>query len=190
MPNSLVDWVRRPHKSHRGGSIFWKAIIKSFHLIEDPLAWKVGDRSSVRIGLDPWPSSGQQHILPQEIRESLADRGLLHLHQVADLGHTTIWRQAWQTGYELGLQIHHIPLWEPYLGALSAAHIHLQDRQDELCWMGDPSGIYTPKAGYINLCIDILEREEKWWWWKVWKLRCPTKARLLIWTNIENKTPT
>ena len=25
---------------------------------------------------------------------------------------------------------------------------------------------------------------------KVWKLRCPAKARLLMWTNLENKTPT
>lgn len=56
--------------------------------------------------------------------------------------------------------------------------------------MGDPSRLYTPKARYINLCTDIFDREEKWWWQKVWKLRCPTKARLLTWTNIENKTPT
>ena len=52
-PDALVEWVRHQQKSHRGGSIFWKAIIKSFHLIEDHLAWKVGDGSSVRISLDP-----------------------------------------------------------------------------------------------------------------------------------------
>lgn len=94
-PVSLIDWIRHPQKYHRGGSIFWKAIIKSFNLIEDHIAWNVGDGSSVRIGLDPWPGSGHQHILPQEIRDSLADRGLFHLHQVADPGHTTFWRQAW-----------------------------------------------------------------------------------------------
>lgn len=64
-PDSRVEWVRHPQKSHRGGSIFWKAIIKSFHQIEDHLAWKVGDGSLVWIGLDPWLGSGQQHILPQ-----------------------------------------------------------------------------------------------------------------------------
>ena len=73
---------------------------------------------------------------------------------------------------------------------LLVAHIHLQDRKDELCWIGDPSEIYTPKAGYVKLCTDIFEREVQWWWRKVWKLRCPAKAKLLTWTNFENKTPT
>ena len=90
--DSLIEWVRRPQKSHKGGSIFWKAILKSLHLIEDHLAWKVGNGHSVEIALDPWPGSGQQHILPQEIKECLADWGLLHLHKVADPGHSSIWQ--------------------------------------------------------------------------------------------------
>jgi hypothetical protein len=81
-------------------------------------------------------------------------------------------------------------LWEEYIGALSVAHIHIQDRQNELYWVGDPSGIYMPKVGYIKLCTNLLDREEQWWWRKVWKLRCPPKAKLLIWTNLENKMPT
>ena len=40
------------------------------------------------------------------------------------------------------------------------------------------------------LCTDLFSREERWWWRKVWKLRYPTKARLITWTNFENKTPT
>jgi ribonuclease HI len=118
------------------------------------------------------------------------EHGIIHLNQVADPRHTTIWKQAWLSGHVLGLPNQHIPLWEDYIGALSTAHIHIQDRQDELYWVGDPSGIYTPKEGYIKLCTKLFDREEKWWWRKVWKLRCPTKARLLTWMNIENKMPT
>ena len=40
------------------------------------------------------------------------------------------------------------------------------------------------------LSTDIFDREEQWWWRKVWKLCCLAKARLLTWTNFENKTPT
>lgn len=44
-PNSLIDWIRVSQKSCKGGSILWKAIIKSFHLIEEHLAWNVGYRT-------------------------------------------------------------------------------------------------------------------------------------------------
>ena len=52
-PSTLIEWIRNTEKSCRGGSIFWKAIIKSFSLIGDNLAWRVGNGASVRVGLDP-----------------------------------------------------------------------------------------------------------------------------------------
>lgn len=94
------------------------------------------------------------------------------------------------SGLLLGLPPYFVPIWNAYTEALTRAHIHLQDRRDELCWTGNPSCIYTPKAGYAFLCTDLLDRDVKWWWRKVWKLRCPTKAKLLTRTNIANKTPT
>lgn len=189
-PNSLIDWIRHPQKSCKGGSIFWKSIIKSFHLVEEHLAWNVGDGNSVRIGLDPWLGNGLQHLLPQNIREHLAEQGILHLNQVTDPRGTTIWRQAWMSGHMLWFPKQDIPMWEEYIGALTLAHIHIQDRPNELLWVGDPSRIYTPKAGYVKLCTDLFDREEQWWWRKVWKLRFLAKARLLVWTNLENKMPT
>lgn len=78
--DSLVDWVRCPQKTFSGGSIFWKAILKSFPLIEGYLAWRIGDGYSVRIGQDPWPRSGHMHILPRDLRIFLFDRGIFHLY--------------------------------------------------------------------------------------------------------------
>jgi hypothetical protein len=52
-PSSLFDWIRNPQKNFRGGSIFWKTIVKSFHLISDRLAWRVKDGCSVRLGMYP-----------------------------------------------------------------------------------------------------------------------------------------
>ena len=51
--STLIDWVRNTEKNCRGGSIFWKAIIKSFSLIGDSLVWRVGYGASVRLGLEP-----------------------------------------------------------------------------------------------------------------------------------------
>ena len=90
---------------------------------------------------------------------------------------------AWisSTRYTVVGRIH----WGSFFGSY-----HLQDRSNELLWVGDPSRIYTPKMSYIKLCTYLFDKDEKWWWRKVWKLRCLAKARLLVWTNLENKIPT
>ena len=49
-PSSMIEWIRNPQKSYRGGSVLWKAIIKSFSLIGDNLAWRVGNGALVRMG--------------------------------------------------------------------------------------------------------------------------------------------
>lgn len=94
-PSTLIDWIRSPQKSSKGASIFWEAIIKTFHLIEENLAWHVGNGTSVRVGLDPWPGSDIQHLLPPNIRAHLEAQGYLHLDQIVDPAQTTIWRQGW-----------------------------------------------------------------------------------------------
>jgi hypothetical protein len=57
-PDSVGDWIRRNDKSTQNCSIIWKAVVKSFHVVGDGLAWKVGKGNQVRIGMDPWPGSG------------------------------------------------------------------------------------------------------------------------------------
>ena len=41
--DSMEDWIRRLEKTHVGGSIFWKAVVKSFDVIGNGLAWRVGN---------------------------------------------------------------------------------------------------------------------------------------------------
>ena len=68
---NITDWIRNPRKAHTGGSVIWKAIVKSFHLIESNLAWDVGNGEKVLIGRDPWLGSTHQHILPNDVVEAL-----------------------------------------------------------------------------------------------------------------------
>ena len=70
------------------------------------------------------------------------------------------------------------------------AHIQLTEQEDDLIWDLDPSGAYTPKAGYLMLSAEAGGREEVWWWRKLWKLKCPSKARLFMWCVLENRVST
>ena len=48
-------------------SNIWKAIVQPFPLVGNWMAWNVGNEVKVRIGADPWVSSGEEHILPEEL---------------------------------------------------------------------------------------------------------------------------
>jgi hypothetical protein len=74
-----------------------------------------------------------------------------------------------------------------YIWALQRANICFSDQEDEILWDGDPRGVYTPKLGYVQLIVDLQQRETIWWWKKLWKQRCPTKGKILVWSILENK---
>jgi hypothetical protein len=181
VPLSILDWVRDPIKIIYGISIIWKAVIKAFELIGNGLAWRIGSGRMVWIGLDPWAGSNHGHLLNVGTRLLLARGGYIHLAQVGDPTTTNIWQQGWLTGWRLRLNDDDIIHWDMYVQALKVSNIHLTDREDELLWDGDPGGIYTPKAGYVQLSVDIHQREQLWWWKKLWKQHCPTKGK--IWSG-------
>jgi hypothetical protein len=56
-------------------SIIWKVVIKDFDLIENGLVWRIGLGNLVRIGLDPWDGSNQEHIINDGVRYQLEHVG-------------------------------------------------------------------------------------------------------------------
>jgi hypothetical protein len=62
--------------------------------------------------------------------------------------------------------------------------------EDELVWKKDPLGSYTPKFGYIALNIDLFQQNPSWWWRGLWKLKCPQKAKIFLWADLNDKIPT
>lgn len=65
---SILEWVRDPRKFHPSYSVMSKAVLKSFDVIREGIAWKVGNVHHVWIGQDPSPGSGLRPILPLEIK--------------------------------------------------------------------------------------------------------------------------
>ena len=82
-PNSTEDFIRRPEKSHAGGSIFWKAMVKSFDVIGDGMAWSIGNGRKIRVGEDPWAGCFEQHILLENTIQELRNADIFFLHQLA-----------------------------------------------------------------------------------------------------------
>ena len=169
--------------------MIWKAIVKSFHLIEDNLAWDVGNGESVLIGKDPWLGSTNQHLLPDDIIEDLRHRGISTLNHLADPRPDAPWAQSWRMANSLGLGARGTAFVEIYLRELIRAHIILTDQEDSLVWEAAPGGSYTPKAGCLLLSAGGEQREVAWWWSPLWRLKCPAKTKLFMWCVLNNKAP-
>lgn len=130
-------------------------------MVGNNLAWQVGSGNSLRIRRDPWASCLREHILPAELCSTLDRGGFYYFAQVVDPLHTTLWQQGWKKGRSLGLDEPQNILWDHYINALRSAKIRLTEGEDELIWEGNPGGIYTPKAGYVQVSIEPLQQDEK-----------------------------
>jgi hypothetical protein len=189
-PDSLESWIRRTQKSLKGASTIWKAVIKSFPVIEGGLAWKVGNGLRVRLGVDPWTGSEGKHLLSDHLLATLKQKGLNSLNSLADQPSTTLWAQGWKTATTLNLNTEDSTEFENYRNALFLSQIRIREQEDELVWDRNESGIYTPKEGYLQLMQDFSEAEPVWWWKKIWKINGPAKEKLFWWCVLSNKAPT
>ena len=146
-------------KTHSGGSVIWKAVVKSFSLIETNLSWDVGNGEKLQVGRDPWVGSEHQHFLPVEVINTLALRGIHNLSQLADERPADPWIQHWKSAYMLGLGEPEAAILENYIRGLQLAHIQISEQEDVLIWDSDPEGVYTPKVGYLKLSAEVGVRE-------------------------------
>jgi hypothetical protein len=95
-PDSLEEWIRNPLKKRTMCSIIWKAVVNSFDVVGDGLAWCIGNGTKVRLGTNLWPGSGDNHLLPLDLIHHLNSEGLFYLNQIVDADRTTIWNQEWK----------------------------------------------------------------------------------------------
>jgi len=103
-PTPLEEWIRNPVKNKKNVSVIWKATVESFKVIEQGLAWKIGNGRNLKIGKDPWVGCNENYALSPGLIRHLENKGILSLNQVEKVGHSTMWGQAWKNGEDLELE--------------------------------------------------------------------------------------
>jgi hypothetical protein len=51
-----------------------------------------------------------------------------------------------------------------YIRALKLGNIRIIERERKLVWQHNLHGVYTPKIGYTQINIDLLQHDPSWWW--------------------------
>eukprot|EP00253_Pinus_taeda_P024814 PITA_24814 len=80
-PVPLEEWIRNPIKSKQHASVIWKATVDSFKVIEQGLAWKIGNDRNLKIGKDPWIGCNENYALSPGLIRHLEDKNILTLYQ-------------------------------------------------------------------------------------------------------------
>jgi len=79
------------------------------------------------------------------------------LNKLAEPRLTNLWSQGWKPTISLGLEEEEVIELERYITIFKISQIKLRDSEDELIWDTAPSGIYTPKFGYIKLNLHLYQ---------------------------------
>ena len=114
----MEEWLQNPVKSHAGGSIFWKVVVKSMDVIEDSIAWMIRNGRKLRVGEDQWIGCIQQHKLRDDTVVALRQRGIFFIYQLAGLEQLYRWEQSWIRARDLGLTDPETRDLDRYIGAL------------------------------------------------------------------------
>ena len=134
----------------------------------------------VWIGTYPWARSGNDHLLPPELIESLMILGINKLDRVVDRDSSTIFDQKWLSTQELHLPTQWNHVWHHYTNALFAYHIRILKREYEMIWIYYTCGRYSPKQGYQFIYANPKPQDYSWWWKRLWKLKILAKSKIFM----------
>jgi hypothetical protein len=109
-----MDWLRQERKCSSGGSIVWRAMVKSFPFIGKWLACKGGRGTNVRIGKDPWiRCKGNYRLSEEPIRDAVPVDG------------RNVCSQGWKNADDLDLVGAKSDEWNFYARSLTSSALKL-----------------------------------------------------------------
>ena len=140
------------------------------------MAWQVGNGENLRIGRDPWVGCNESFTLSPGLIAHLESKGISCLNQIANIGQSSIWGQAWKSIADLEIDPIWRNEWQLFLQELKRSNVRIKDRPDTLVWAHAETGTYSPKAGYKFLMKKKGWDVPEWWVKPLLKLKCPKKS--------------
>jgi hypothetical protein len=161
---------------------------ESLHIILHWLAWRPGSGHSILIGRDHIIGMGEEAILSDELISAINRKGIYYLFQAYCEPKVGMVGSNWLSSEELGLVDCLAAEWKLFRRALINAGILLNEKSDELTWLGGDA------SGKISVKNDFVAVEKRRWnyviggWRKeLWSWLCTLKIKLFTWLVVENK---
>jgi hypothetical protein len=186
--SSVFTWLRSTTQRTTNASQTWRNLVKSINVITHWLSWSPGSGHSVIIGKDKILGLGNFSLLSQELLASLKWRNIYFLFQArGSIRPGTICAQ-WKASDDLGLMGEQAIEWDLFCRALIFSGVQLQDRPDELKWIGgDRSGTLTARNVYNALASKLWPQPIGGWQKKLWTWDLAPKIKYFTWLFVENK---
>ncbi|XP_057808441.1 uncharacterized protein LOC131022916 [Salvia miltiorrhiza] len=163
-------------------SFVWKSLLVGRDLLVEGIAWRMGDGSRIRIGLDAWLPDGFGKFQTARVHDRWAN------YRVADLLLDN------QPSWDMSKLANILPgedLWK-FTDNLSV-NPSIPDRP---FWPSGRSNMYSVKFGYLlacslrnrNLASTSIDNTSLWNW--VWALEVIPKVKFFLWKSLVGALPT
>ncbi|CAI9760115.1 unnamed protein product [Fraxinus pennsylvanica] len=144
-----------------------------------PLIFRVGNGSSIRIWHDPWLPSPSQGFITSEPSPGVEDATVDQLILPGE--------NSWDHDLLADL------FSEEDRGQIMKIPLTAHGREDRMYWIHDKKGVYSVRSGYKSLMADSFIHSYSTtenFWKELWRLKIPAKVRNLIWRASLNVLPT
>ena len=110
-------------------------VLNSFHVVEEGIAWNIGNGSFVRLGVNSWLGCDHRYILLVHMVLNLSKKGFHTIHSIVVYNRSSIRGEGWLSNVEAGFEGADKDMWEAYVANLRNNNICLQVCNDKLVWL-------------------------------------------------------
>lgn len=164
-------------------SYLWRSLLAAKQLVEDGLAWRIGDGKRIDITRDKWIGVLDQHRTSSHLPDELINAKVENLINSTNMTWKSNLIQSIFNGDE-ARKILAIPLGN-------------QTTPDRMIWRHNKQGHFTVRTAYhaaVKLCSETARAQasssvQTEWWRKLWDIKCIPRVRLFIWKACQNALP-
>jgi hypothetical protein len=147
--STVTNWLRSRSFQQSGVSKIWGGLLKVVYLILHGLSWNPGSGHLIDLGKDQILGMGDSSFLSINLLDALKDQNILSLAQARNLTSDQSFSSYWLTSDDLGFEGDLALEWDLYRRALIDSGALIQDRPDQLLWIGgDKSGVPSVKKNF------------------------------------------